>query len=464
MSTKVQDAGVKLTQTTVGKLAVPLTSQHFYRDTELRGFAVRVTTAGQKSYVLEKRIQGRVRRITLGRCSELTTAQARNYAQRLLGEIAMGEDPVARKRRERARSITLNEVYRDFVEARKSLRPTTRAEYDRTVNLVLADWASRPMHTISRAMILQRHKACAQARGEQAANNYFRVLRALFTFAMDRYEDGRGEVVIAHNPVLILTRTRAWYPVERRQTLVKLHQLAAWYRAVESLREAEHPQSMGDTVADFLLLLVFTGLRRNEAASLPWTDVDLEGGTFTIRRTKSHRPHCLPITDFVRALLLRRLGTRQNAYVFGGRDGRGYLIEPKRQIGHVIAASDIPFSCHDLRRTFITVAELLELSPYTIKRLVNHSTRGDVTAGYVISDAERLRAALTRIEAELLGAMKGPTSADGRPGQLAQRASLRLVRGPAAPAAVNGSARRDRLQALSSDMDTPLITSAKDNY
>ena len=46
--------------------------------------------------------------------------------------------------------------------------------------------------------------------------------------------------------------------------------------------------------------------------------------------------------------------------------------------------SGVPFTLHDLRRTFITIAESLELSQYAIKHLVNHKTPNDVTAGYII--------------------------------------------------------------------------------
>jgi len=45
-----------------------------------------------------------------------------------------------------------------------------------------------------------------------------------------------------------------------------------------------------------------------------------------------------------------------------------------------------------LRRTLITVAELIDLQPYAIKRMVNHKMRGDVTARYIVADVERLRA------------------------------------------------------------------------
>ena len=412
MSTKPTNSRVKLTKTSVAQLAAPTTGQRFVRDSELKGFAVRITS-GSKAFILEKRINGRVRRITLGRDGELTVAQARNRAQQLLGQIALGEDPVAARRRERARGVTLAEAYRDFLISRPRLSKATRLDYDRAFNVVLKGWQHRPLASLTGQMILNRHRTLAKSRGEHGANNYMRALRSIFNFAMDRYEDGTtGQPVLATNPVLMLTRTRSWYSVDRRQTLIKPHQLPAWYEALEAQRDNEHHRSMGDTVADFLLFILFTGLRRREAATLKWRDVDLKDNTFTVTKTKSRRPHSLPFSSFLQSLLIRRLGARTNEYVFPGYGGHGHLVEPKRQVRHIVEASGIPFTIHDLRRTFLTIADTLELSPYTIKRLANHSTQGDVTAGYIISDIERLRTPMERIEQFVLIAIGITESAE----------------------------------------------------
>src|SRR5690606_11452040 len=113
----------------------------------------------------------------------------------------------------------------------------------------------------------------------------------------------------------------------------------------------------------------------------------------------------LPFGQFLHRLLVRRLGAQQNEFVFPGYRGIGHLIEPKRLIKHVVDSSGVPFTSHDLRRTFLTIADAINLSPYTIKRLANHSTRGDVTAGYIISDIERLRTPILEIEKYLLSAI-----------------------------------------------------------
>ena len=105
----------KITKSYVDKLSTPEIGQAFIRDTELKGFAVRVTSSGAKSFILEKRIDGRVKRLTLGRYPELTVEQARKEAHKLLGHIAVGRNPAAEKKQEALQGTTLKQVFDDFV-------------------------------------------------------------------------------------------------------------------------------------------------------------------------------------------------------------------------------------------------------------------------------------------------------------------------------------------------------------
>ncbi len=57
----------------------------------------------------------------------------------------------------------------------------------------------------------------------------------------------------------------------------------------------------------------------------------------------------------------------------------------------------------------ITAAESLDIWAYAIKRLGNHKMSGDVTAGYIVSDVERLRAPMQRIADYLLSERAGET-------------------------------------------------------
>ena len=107
---------------------------------------------------------------------------------------------------------------------------------------------------------------------------------------------------------------------------------------------------------------------------------------------KNRQSHVLPLSNFLHDLLMQRhLKRTDSPFVFPGDGIKGYLNEPRKQMNKVIEESGVEFTLHDLRRTFITVAESLDISGYALKRLANHKMANDVTAGYIISDVQRLR-------------------------------------------------------------------------
>jgi len=401
MSTSTSALPVRITKSVVDRLSAPAAGQAFARDTELKGFAVRITTSGARSFILEKRIDGKVKRLTLGRYPELTVEQARKEAHKFLGHIATGRNPSAEKKQKTLQGTTLQQAFDDFVIARKNLKPRTLYDYQRLMRVAFPDWQNKALVDISKEMVAKRHTKVGSKHGEAYANLSMRFLRALLNFSIAQYEDGKGNAILRENPVVRLTQTRAWYRVERRQTVIKPHQLAPWYQGVMLLKnDKTFPQSA--LVADYLLFLLFTGLRRQEAASLKWSDIDLKGRSLTIRDTKNREPLTLPLADFIAGLLKERRANTDSEYVFAGAGKAGYLIEPRHQVQKVIEASGVSFTLHDLRRTFITSAESIDISAYALKRLVNHKMTNDVTAGYIIADVERLRAPMQKITDYLL--------------------------------------------------------------
>lgn len=403
MSTRAHNQPVRITKTTLDRCAPPSAGQRFIRDRELKGFAVRITAQGARAFIVEKRINGRVRRITLGRYGELTVEQARRRAQQTLGQVAFGIDPIAERRKAQNQRVTLREAYRAFCQARKSLKASTLRDYDRIMDVVLREWNTTPLTGITRSLVARKHQQLGESSGEAYANLTMRFLRSLLNFAKATYDDGSGHSLLIENPVAVLSQTRAWYRSERRQTLIKASQLPAWYRGVQSLQEAQQPDS-ARMVADYLLLLLFTGLRSREAATLAWPQVDFAARTLTIRNTKNRQPFSLPLSTFLVDLLQARHAETAGLYVFPGRDA-GCFVEPKRQVRHVIETSGVAFTLHDLRRTFITIAESLDVPPYAIKMLVNHKISHDVTGGYIVASVERLRAPMQRITDYLLRAI-----------------------------------------------------------
>lgn len=385
---------MRITKSFVDKIELPpptangKTSQAFYRDTAISGFGLRVTSGGAKSFIVEKRINGKVKRVTLGRYGNITVEQARKEAMRFLGEVATGKDPISEKKSHSIRQTTLLEAFEDYLRTRKDLKASTVHDYQRSVNGPFADWKNKALTDITKDMVELRHHTLGQ-RSKARANNAMRVLRAIFNHAMSKFEDSQGNPILVTNPVNRLSQTRAWYKVERRQTLIKAHQLAAWYAATQKLNN--------ETTRDYLHLLLFTGLRRSEASRLMWADVDFNDQTMTITETKNHQTHTLPLSDYLLELLQRRYDNKASPYVFPAETERGYLIEPRTAVKRVSDLSGVPFTLHDLRRTFITIAESLDIPAYALKRLLNHKDPNDVTAGYIVSNVGRLREPMQKI-------------------------------------------------------------------
>ncbi len=293
-----------------------------------------------------------MKRLTLGRYPELTVEQARKEAHKLLGHIAMGRNPPAEKKYEALQGTTLEQAFNDSIAVRKNLKARTLYDYQRIMKTVFADWQNKAMLEIGKDMVAKRHSKIGTEHGEAYANLSMRFLRALFNFSIAQYEDGNGNSILRENPVTRLTQTRAWYRVDRRQTVIKPHELEPWFQAIMNLKNDPLSQNR-ETIRDYLLLVLFTGLRREEAASMTWDNVDLQAKTLKVIDTKNHLDHTLPLSDFLYDLLQKRKNNATNEYVFQRASGTGYVSEQRKQMAKVIKESSISFTIHDLRRTFL---------------------------------------------------------------------------------------------------------------
>lgn len=218
VSTRRPNQWVKLTKTVALQAAPPASGQAFVRDAIIKGFALRITAQGAKSFIVERRVEGQVKRLTPGRFGELTVEQVRKEALKLIGKIALGVNPLAEREHARLAQVTLERAFEDFKRARKDLKPRTFYDYGRLLEVAFAGWRKRPLTAISKDLVVKRHTELGKASGKAYANLAMRFLRSVFNFALAHYEDGFRNPLLTANPVQRLTQTRAWYRSERRQS------------------------------------------------------------------------------------------------------------------------------------------------------------------------------------------------------------------------------------------------------
>jgi integrase len=381
---------IRLTEKEIAKLKAPHPSgkQVAYwddhpRGSDLKGFGLIVSgKTTTKSYVVQREINGRTRRLTLGTVAEFdalgrTLEDVRREAAEQLRNMRKGIDP---KRRTGA-------TLRHRLNGHDAL--TTWLE----------EWLDKPLGAITPEMVEKKHREIQQTvakrhnqldhyssqRGAATANGVMRGFRKLWNDAARDKLAGLPE----DNPVLVLNHKKLWFGMPERERHINGDQLPAFYAAVKRLPSR--------TMQDYLLLLLFTGMRRKEAMSLRWADIDFSQRLSRIpsRRTKSQRSLDLPMSSYVFQLLEERraLGF-QSEYVFAAESQTGHLAEPKKALHQVAKMCGVLVSPHDLRRTYITTASMCKIPGMALAGLVNHSLGPSITAGYArLSGADLAEAA-----------------------------------------------------------------------
>jgi integrase len=382
---------LKLTKAAVEKVPAPDPSgrQVVYWDTELKGFGLLASgKTTSKSFVAQRRMpNGKAPRVTVGAVGEFAKVEdARRKAGSVIAGLREGKDPKAERRKVAARNRSLRTWFDRYLAFNKELRPRSIEEYRRSVERHLGSWLDDPLRDITREMVEERHATIGATSGKATADAAMRALRVVWNFALDRDE------TLPANPVRVLKK-RGWFRPPPRTRMVRMDELARFYAAVEELPNR--------TARDYILLLLFTGLRRREAAALSWDEVDL--ATKVIRlprvRAKGKRKLDLPMSSFVRDLLVARRNIGNDGpFVFNASSRSGHIEEPRFAFDQIAQATAIRVSPHDLRRTHLTVAEAADISALALKGLANHAVGGgDVTEGYVQLTVERLRGPAQRV-------------------------------------------------------------------
>lgn len=403
---------IKLTKAAIEALPAPDRREVLVRDSELMGFGVRVSESGSKSFFVEKKVAGKTKRITLGRCDLMTVKAARERAISFLAMMAKGEVPVdaappPAPAEPEKKASTLQDVLNHYLIERSRvvppMKPTTARSYRGLIEREsgLQDWLQRLPASITQAEIVERH-AEITARGAAHANNVMRTLRAILNHAIDNdaFVGADGGPALVSNPVVVMKKRRVWNREVRRTRTLTQETLPRWWRIVRGLDPLDWPDR-AEVIRDLWTLMLMTGMRYEEAGRIKLNLLDLEKGIIHVEDSKNRDNIELPVGAYTHELLKTRAEVSRKA-------GSAWLFpSPNRPVGYtsaghdirdiLIAKSGLEWSPHDLRRTFATTLETFDISDSTIKRLMGHKIK-DVTGGYIQHDITRLRSLMQRYE------------------------------------------------------------------
>lgn len=375
---------LKLTKTNLDTKAKPSpTGDVYYWDTETRGFGVRVSKTGAKSFVLQSRLSGEERdvRVTIGSVGawlldSYDDRDARRKAQELKQQFENGIDPRAKAKEEAAQKVTLGEVATKYLARPGALKPTSEKWTRYYVEKVFADWTDKPITSITRDMVRERHAQLAEGGfkglnptstkdkrkvrpSPATANASMIVLRILIQFAADEYRLSDGKSLITDNPVDAMKRH--WAPAgDRTARYIDKRKVGEVWNALHAERDKPMPE---DTQAgfDLALMLLLTGARRMEIAALTWDRVNIDHSDpsqcwFHLPDPKSGREVFLPLSSQAVVILEGRKRVPGNPYVFPTRSKAGHIGDPRAPFELISKVAGMHLSAHDLRRTWTNIA------------------------------------------------------------------------------------------------------------
>jgi integrase len=264
---------------------------------------------------------------------------------------------------------TLKEAWETYREARKNKRAAgTIVNYELSFRH-LAAFHNTPLKHISAAAIAKLHTRMTNDGHPAAANGMARFLSAVWNHA--------AKTADPPLPAASPTRGVEMNTIKPRETAMAWSELAAW--------EQERVALENPIQAECALWMLLSGLRRESACSIKWSDLDLKHRFVRIVKPKGGevRAFALPLSHAM-VQCLRRVrdhGRRLHP------DSPWIFPSPTSASGHIeeIKSWAISMNGHNLRRTFATMAAETGAEEIFIKRLLNHSVGSNVTQRYIVS-------------------------------------------------------------------------------
>jgi integrase len=359
-----------------------------YWDQKVAGLVLRVT-AKARTYSAWYRMNGGVRRFTLGPAEEISLADARARALEVRAQRRMGVDAVAVKRASAA-------------EAQKA----------RLVGETFADLTARYLESAARGDGMKRGEALAP----RTLDEYRRLLMADVLPALGGIAP--GEITKAHVRALVDSIRAEGHAVHANRVLAVLKSIFSWALRKDLMATApcaglaatrEHPRERvysdaelraiveavpGTELESLVPLILFTATRSEEARSARWEDMDLERRVWTIPDVKQGGTHVLPLSTGA-TKILAGIKRAESPYVFPALTRAGYIDHPQKAVLKIRERSGVSdFRLHTLRTTVRTRLSELGVAPDVGERILGH-TMGKIRSVYDKHDyVPQMRAAV----------------------------------------------------------------------
>jgi integrase len=346
------------------------------------GLAVRVAPTGLKTWDLAYRVRGsgRMRRLSLGRTSDVTLEKARQRANELTSAARTGHDLIAEEEEKVASAasrLTIEGLVELYIRRRVAGRLRTAREIGNRLRRSLSTIQTRYADEIRRRDIRELLDAVADKGIEREAEKRRQTIGAMFRWAL-------SQDVVETDPTAGLKGYDPGTPRDRVLLSEEIAKLWNWLDA----------DILPPGRADILKLQLLTGARCGEISGLRVEEIDPDEWIWTLpaARSKNNRPRVTPIVGMARQIIEARLNSIDTGPIFTATSGSALT---SAHVGHSlwVRADKLPiakFSTHDLRRTVATLLVEMGFSLDWVAAVLGHEAGGrdvrTLTRHYVRTD------------------------------------------------------------------------------
>ena len=355
---------MRLSEKTIKGFPLPELGNKIHYDEDIPGFGLRLTKAGARAFVVNYRVNGHERRLTIGPWPAWSATAAREHAKQLRRKIDRGEDPLGVKQLRRS-DPTFGDLVEQYLTV-EAQRQKGFAEYERMLRRdALPEWKNFRAADIRRRDVIALIEEKAKT-APIAANRLFELLRRAFNFGIRRD-------ILETNPCALVKK-----PGEERSRdrVLSGDEIRTLWTALDGPRFSEH-------TAAALRLILATAQRPGEVIAVEWDEIDLGEGWWILpaEKTKNGLAHRVPLNKNARSIL--RSLSRVSTFVFPSpHDSQSMhraalALALRRAREHEEGALEVNgFAPHDLRRTAASHMASAGVERFVIGRVLNHIESG----------------------------------------------------------------------------------------
>lgn len=348
---------LKLTKRNVEALSWPQDAkgnQFFIWDDQIKGLGLRLTPKGKKSFVVQYRINGASRRMTLGSFPVLNPDHARELALKHLASALDGEDPQLLKKERRKAGITVADLYETFYEDHVKKHRSEKGQrelgwdFKRVVLPAIGGIQAKALSRADLRPMMEELEVIP--RTHNVIRGYLKTM----------YGYGIREGIVDSSPIDSIHPL----PEKSRSEWIKPADLKKLFKRVAE--DSNH------YVRAFFPLLALTACRKSELQFAQWSQIDFENRIFTIPVTKNGTSHEVHLTDHAIKILEGIVRQEGNPYIFCGLRGKVHhdFLKPWDRIRKAVSLRK--YIIHDIRRTAASYLAQDGVSSDRISQILNH--------------------------------------------------------------------------------------------